>query len=159
MSNSFPALPGAGNAPCVSCPSRVCTAWCICCPIMGTKGNWWCNLSRRHDDELFRRESRVSKSCICMALKWGVAKKPAVNAAAAAAKKKRDAAAKRAAKTSALKTPAANDMDRGASRSTAGTATKNRFLAAAVRATQQACLARHHDACAREGYPLPSSQV
>ena len=94
-----------------------------------------------------------------MALKWGVAKKPAVNAAAAAAKKKRDAAAKRAAKTSALKTPAANDMDRGASRSTAGTATKNRFLAAAVRATQQACLARHHDACAREGYPLPSSQV
>lgn len=51
------------------------SAWAVCCPIMGLKSVWYCNLNRRHDDEEFRKGKRVIKKCGCIAIKWGQSEK------------------------------------------------------------------------------------
>lgn len=49
---------------------------CICCPIMGAKGVWWCYIKRKADDDEHRDIHRMRKKCCCVSISWIPSKHP-----------------------------------------------------------------------------------
>jgi hypothetical protein len=47
------------------------SACCVCCPILGTRGVWWCNWKRKNDNPI-NKVHRESKQCCCLACSWSV---------------------------------------------------------------------------------------
>ncbi len=49
---------------------------CVCCPIMGAKGVWWCYIKRKSDDDEHRDIHRMRKKCCCISISWIPKKHP-----------------------------------------------------------------------------------
>ncbi len=62
--------------PFAACIATFVVPTCVCCPIMGAKGVWWCYIKRKADDDEHRDIHRMRKKCCCVSISWIPKKHP-----------------------------------------------------------------------------------
>ena len=62
--------------PFAACIATFVVPTCVCCPIMGAKGVWWCYIKRKADDDEHREIHRMRKKCCCLSISWIPKKHP-----------------------------------------------------------------------------------